>query len=665
MTIVVEVEGAAYPKLRPDRGADIMRRGSFLFQMCGIAGYVASTAPANQGTVQRMCDQIRHRGPDDEGFYADRQCALGMRRLSIIDLAGGHQPISNEDGSIWVVFNGEIYDFQELRRDLIARGHRFATNSDTETLVHLYEDEGVAGITKLRGMFAYAIWDSRKKKLLLARDRFGKKPLYYTQVRQGFYFGSELKCLRAAGLPLEMDAEAIRLYLQFGYVPDPWSAFAGVKKLLPAHWLTLDADGNIETGCYWEVPPPCEEDSRLCEADMCAEIRRVFDDSVRMRMIADVPLGAFLSGGIDSSLVVASMAMQSSSPVRTFAMGFEEQEFNELPYARLVARKYGTEHHEQIVRPDAVDLVPQLIRYFDEPFSDASAIPTFLVSQFAAQSVKVVLSGDGGDEFFGGYPSFFEAARARRFDSIPQFARACLSKTAELLPYSARGKNLLHAVSRPTPLERYFESISFSAYSLRVEALNPEWILPSGAATLRAIFGRAILPDSYDCVSQAMHFEATAKLTGDILVKVDRMSMANSIEVRCPLLDHTLAEMANRIPNRWKMANGKGKQILLKALGDRLPPELLTRPKAGFGIPLAQWLRGPLKPMLWDSLTSKKFLNRGFTTASRITRVLQEHDSGRRDNSYFLWLLLILQLWLADHEELSLLPSESMIATTP
>jgi asparagine synthase (glutamine-hydrolysing) len=632
--------------------------------MCGIAGYVSSTAPADRQIVQRMCDQIRHRGPDDEGFYVDRHCALGMRRLSIIDLAGGHQPISNEDRSVWVVFNGEIYNYQDLRRDLIAKGHRFVTNSDTETLVHLYEEEGIAGISKLRGMFAYAIWDDRARKLLLVRDRFGKKPLYYAQVRDGLYFGSEPKCLRAAGLSMDADSDAIRLYLQFGYVPDPWSAFTGVKKLSPGHWLTLDADSNIETGCYWEAPPPLEADPGLSEADVCDGIRQSFDESVRMRMIADVPLGAFLSGGIDSSLVVASMAMQSRLPVRTFAMGFEEQEFNELPYARMLAKKYGTEHHEQVVRPDAVDLVPRLVGYFDEPFADASAVPTYLVSKFAAQSVKVVLSGDGGDEFFGGYPSFFEADAARRLDRIPPWARAILSKTAELLPYSARGKNLLHAVSRPNPLERYFEAISFSAYSLRLRALNPEWMLRLDAATLRGIFGKAILPDQYDSVSQAMHFEATAKLAGDILVKVDRMSMANSIEVRCPLLDHTFAEMANRIPNRWKMSNGKGKQILLKALGDRLPPELLTRPKAGFGIPLAQWLRGPLKPMLWDTLTSRNFLSRGFTSPERLTAVLQEHESGRRDNSYFLWMLLILQLWLVDHEARSLQPFESMIAST-
>jgi len=632
--------------------------------MCGIAGYVSEGAPAGQDIVRQMCAQIRHRGPDDEGVYVDGQCAIGMRRLSIIDLAGGHQPISNEDGSVWVVFNGEIYDYEDLRSELIAKGHRFTTNSDTETLVHLYEEEGIAGISKLRGMFAYAIWDGRRRKLLLARDRFGKKPLYYTRIPEGFYFGSELKCLRAAGVPMTMDAEAIRVYLQFGYVPDPWSAFAGIKKLPPGHWLTLDSAGRVETGRYWEVPPPFEGEPSQSEEEICAEIRRVFDESVRMRMIADVPLGAFLSGGIDSSLVVASMAMQSRRPVRTFAMGFEEQAFNELPYARMVAQKYATEHHEEIVRPDAVDMVPKLIRYFDEPFSDTSAIPTYLVSRFASESVKVVLSGDGGDEFFGGYPSFFEADASRRYDAIPQWVRSILSGTADALPYSARGKNLLYAISRATPLERYFESISFSTYSLRRRTLHPEWMLPSGADSIRRTFGEAILPDRYDAVSQAMHFEATAKLAGDILVKVDRMSMANSIEVRCPMLDHVLAETANRIPNRMKMKAGRGKLILLKALGDRLPPELLTRPKSGFGIPLAEWFRGPLRPMLWDSLTSKSFLDRGFTSPERIAAVLKEHESGRRDNSFFLWLLLVLQLWLADHEARVSAPCDSLVAPT-
>jgi asparagine synthase (glutamine-hydrolysing) len=619
--------------------------------MCGIAGYLAFTGSASMETVRAMCDQIRHRGPDDEGYRVEPDCAIGMRRLSIIDLAGGHQPIPNEDRSVWVVYNGESYSYQDLRQELIAQGHCFVTNSDTETLVHLYEQEGVEGNSRLRGMFAYAIWDSRERRLVLARDRFGKKPLYYAQTKNGFYFASELKCLRAAGVPLEEDPEALKLYLQFGYVPDPWSAFRGVRKLPPGCWLTVDTRGAVRTSSYWKLPPPCEDDGReLSETAVCEEIRREFDESVRLRMIADVPLGAFLSGGIDSSLVVASMAMQSRLPVRTFSIGFEEHDYNELPWARLVANQYKTDHHELIVRPQHVELVPRLVRQFDEPFADPSAIPTYLVSQFTAQHVKVALSGDGGDELFGGYWSFFEVDRLRRFDGVPQIARRGLSTLADCLPYSAYGKNLLHSAGRRAPVERYFDYTSYNSYYLRLQVLNPEWVLESDEAALRRTFRDSILPDPADCLSQAMYFEATAKLAGDILVKVDRMSMANSLEVRCPLLDHCLAEMANRIPNRWKTRDGKGKLILLKALGDRLPAELLRRPKRGFGVPLAGWFRGPLRGLLWDTLTSRRFLDRGFTTGPRLQVMLKEHESGRRDNSDFLWQLLILELWFLDQK---------------
>jgi asparagine synthase (glutamine-hydrolysing) len=617
--------------------------------MCGIAGYISLTGQAELGTVRAMCDQIRHRGPDDDGYHVDRECALGMRRLSIIDLAGGHQPIANEDSTLWVVFNGEIYNYQGLRQNLIAQGHRFATNSDTETLLHLYEQEGVAGIERLRGMFGYAIWDARERRLMVARDRFGKKPIYYARTGDGFYFASELKCLRAAGVRLETDDEALKIYLQFGYVPDPWSAFRGVRKLPPGSWLTVDAGGRVKTGTYWKLPPPCaDETSGVSEEETCEEIRRLFDESVRLRMIADVPLGAFLSGGIDSSLVVASMARQSSQAVRTFSIGFDESEHNELPWARMVAAQYKTEHHELIVRPSHVELVPRLVRQFDEPFADSSAIPTYLVSEFTAQHVKVALSGDGGDELFGGYRSYFEVEQLARYDKVPQPVRRILLKIADWLPYSAYGKNFLRSVGRRAPIERYFDYTSFNSYYLRLQVLNPEWVLEGDEASIRHSFQDSILPAPADCMSQAMYFEATAKLAGDILVKVDRMSMANSLEVRSPLLDHELAEMANRIPNRWKTREGRGKLILLKALGDRLPAELLSRPKRGFGVPLAEWLRGPLRSMLWDHLTSKTFLERGFTTRPKIDVMLREHDSGRRNNSDFLWLLLILELWSID-----------------
>ena len=351
-----------------------------------------------------MTDLIRHRGPDDEGIYTDGLCGIGMRRLSIIDLNTGHQPISNEDGSIWVVFNGEIYNYQELRDDLISRGHRFATNSDTETLVHLYEQEGTEGLHRLRGMFAYCIWDARKRKMLLVRDRFGKKPLYYAKTSSGFYFASELKCLRAAGVPLDLDSDALRLYFRFGYIPEPYSAFRSIRKLMPGCWIECSVEGDIQQGRYWRLPAFAKDNQTgLSEAQTRERICELFDEAVRIRLISDVPLGAFLSGGIDSSLVVASMALQSSVPVKTFSVGFEESGYNELPYARLVAQKYKTDHHEIIVRPDSVSLINKLVHHFDEPFSDSSAIPTYLVSEFAARHVKVALSGDGGDEFFAGY----------------------------------------------------------------------------------------------------------------------------------------------------------------------------------------------------------------------------------------------------------------------
>jgi asparagine synthase (glutamine-hydrolysing) len=622
--------------------------------MCGIAGFWLHDAPASLETVRAMCDQIRYRGPDDEGYHLDGGCALGMRRLSIIDLATGHQPMSNEDGSVWIVFNGEIYNFQELRRRLIDQGHRFQTNSDTETIVHLYEQEGVEALERLRGMFAFAIWDARRRQLLLARDRLGKKPLYYAHTRRGLWFASELKCLRSAGVPEDLDAEALRLYFQFSYIPDPWTPFSSIRKLPPGTWLVALSDGSVRQGRYWSLPPPTEHfpagQTPLSEPQVCESLRNLFDESVRMRMIADVPLGAFLSGGIDSSAVVASMALQSPDPVKTFSIGFREAAFNELEYAGMVARQYHTEHHEILVQPDSVSLVPRLVRHFDEPFGDSSAIPTFLVSEFAAQHVKVVLSGDGGDELFAGYESFADVEKRRIFDRVPQAMRRLIAAGADALPYSAYGKNYLRMASRPTALERYFES-NYSPYYLRKELLAPGWMLPTDAEFLTRTFGDCLLPEGADILSRAMYFEATVKLPGEFLVKVDRMSMANSLEVRCPLLDHQLAEFAARIPNAWKLNGGKGKRIFLRALGDRLPAPLLNRPKMGFGMPLANWFRTSLREMLWDHLTSSRFLDRGMVTPAFLRYLLEEHQSGRRDNSSWLWQLLFLELWFREVEQ--------------
>jgi asparagine synthase (glutamine-hydrolysing) len=596
-----------------------------------------------------MCDVIRYRGPDDEGVYIDGPCGIGMRRLSIIDLSTGHQPLSNEDGSIWVVFNGEIYNYQELRQRLIGQGHRFRTNSDTETLVHLYEQEGIEGLPALRGMFAYCIWDSRNRRMLLVRDRFGKKPLYYAETPAGLFFGSELKCLRTAGVPLELDEEALRLYFQFAYIPDPRSPFRAIRKLPPGGWLLYDALGHTRRGIYWKAPPPAADPPpNLTEAQAKDALRDLFDESVRIRMMADVPLGAFLSGGIDSSSVVASMALQSKEPIRTFSIGFEEAQFNELPYARLVAERYKTEHYESVVRPNSLDLLPKLVRHFDEPFGDSSAIPTYIVSQFAVQHVKVALSGDGGDELFGGYDSFFLQERLRWADRLPGIVRQGLSLLANALPYSAYGKNYLRMISRPSALERYFES-NYAPYFIRERLLRPEWALPADGAYLVKTFADCLLPAGADVLLQAFYFETTANLTGDMLVKVDRMSMANSLEIRCPVLDHKLAELAAQFPPSWKIRQGKGKRILIEALGDRLPPELLNRPKQGFGVPLAIWFRGELWDYLNGQLLGSNFLDRGFVSPAFVRYLLEEHRSGRRDNSHWLWRLLALALWCEEY----------------
>jgi asparagine synthase (glutamine-hydrolysing) len=619
--------------------------------MCGIAGFLLRDGEAQAAAVRAMCDRIRHRGPDDEGVYASGPCGIGMRRLSIIDLSSGHQPISNEDGSVWVVFNGEIYNYQGLRQQLIRKGHRFDTNSDTETLVHLYEDRGAEGIAELRGMFAFCIWDARRRKILLARDRFGKKPLYYAALPQGLYFASELKCLRTAGVPTEVDEESLRFYFQFGYIPDPFSPFRAIRKLMPGCWLEYGADGSMRQGRYWKLPEFTDENpSGRTEPETREALRQSFDEAVRIRMIADVPLGAFLSGGIDSSLVVASMALQSSEPVKTFSIGFEEAAYNELEYASLVAKQYATEHHEILVRPDSVELIHKLVRHYDEPFADSSAIPTYILSEFAARHVKVALSGDGGDELFAGYPTIGRIEKFQWLDRIPWPLRAFSSAAAALLPYKAYGKNYLRAIGRRRAEDRYFES-NYHNYFLRKRMLRPQWMLPDGSGFLRRT-----LPDFFpaagaDVYSVAQYFEATANLTGDILMKVDRASMAASLEVRSPMLDHEFAELACSIPLAWKRRNGTGKRILLDALGDRLPPALLTRPKMGFGVPLDHWFRGELRELAWDSLLGRRFLDRGIVSPEFVRYILEEHQSGRRGNQHHIYALLMLDLWFRDLEE--------------
>ncbi|MGH9660287.1 MAG: asparagine synthase (glutamine-hydrolyzing), partial [Bryobacteraceae bacterium] len=489
-----------------------------------------------------------------------------------------------------------------------------------------------------------------RRELVLARDRFGKKPLYWAARPEGLYFSSELKCLEAAGVPTELDEQALRLYFLFSYIPDPWSAYRGVRKLGIGSWLKYDASGRVEEQRYWRLPEPATAPPPdASESQMRARIRETFDEAVRLRMIADVPLGAFLSGGIDSGSVVASMARQSAAPVKTFSIGFREDGFNELPQAALVARQYRTEHREIEVAPDSVALVERLVGHFDEPFGDESALPTWIVSEHAAAHVKVVLTGDGGDELFAGYSSLRSVLHPPALARLPRAARRVVALAAAALPYAAYGKNYLRAASRPTDLERYFEQ-NYAHYYLRERMLRPEWRLRP-PYPLEAM-AHCLLPDGAGIFSQAQHFEITAKLVGDMLVKVDRMSMAHSLEVRCPLLDHELAELAWRCPPEWKAGRGgrTGKKILIEALGDRLPAEIVTRPKQGFGVPLAAWFRGPLREFLWDHLASRRGEDRGVTEPAFVRRMLVEHDTGRRDNSHWLFGLLMLELWFRRKE---------------
>ena len=626
--------------------------------MCGIAGYFWRERSADPSLVEEMNRLIWHRGPDEGGIHVEQGCAIGMRRLSIIDLGTGRQPIPNEDQSMWIVFNGEIYNFHELRAYLKSRGHRFRTQSDTEAILHLYEEEGEAGVAKLRGMFAFAIWDRNKQEVFLARDRYGKKPLYYSVIptgetaAAGLYFGSELKCLRAAGVPMELDEEALRLYFQFTYIPDPYSPVRAVRKLPPGSWLRFKRDGTVRQGRYWTFPEPAAEAPTGLTVEKAQErLRELFDDAVRARLIADVPLGAFLSGGIDSSCVVASMARQSADPVKTFSIGFEESTHNELPYARLVADRYKTDHHEILVKPDSVALINKIVHHFDEPFGDSSAIPTYIVSEFAVRHVKVALSGDGGDEIFGGYTRFFNAQKLLWADGIPQPVRHLISAVSQALPYSSYGKNWLRMISRPNALERYFEN-NTAPHLFRERLFQPRWMAPADEGWFRRVLDGCLLPPGAGVLEQALYYETTANLTGDMLVKVDRMSMANSLEVRSPLLDNKLGEFAASLPTAWKMgAGGQGKKILIDAMADRLPPELLRRDKKGFGIPLDSWFRTSLREMLNDHLLSKRFIDRGFVDPATLRSVLEEHQLGRRDNAMWLWSLLMLELWMRWMEE--------------
>lgn len=643
--------------------------------MCGIAGFVTADADAGGAAesarvLDRMCRRIAHRGPDDQGTFIDGPAALGMRRLSIIDLAGGRQPLSACDESVSIVFNGEVYNFRELRAQLEARGHRFRTNSDTEAIAHAYEEYGADCPRHLRGMFAFAVWDARRLRLLIARDRAGKKPLYYTLTPRGtLLFGSELKSLlEHPEFRRETSPEAVDAYLTFGYVPDPLSIYRGVHKLPPGHLLTFER-GQLRVEQYWDFPHGAAlleddaDESQNGEAgdarrgttrrgaaraeDYVEELRALLEDAVRVRLVADVPLGAFLSGGVDSSAVVGLMARASTRPVKTFSIGFREDSYDELKYARIAARHFRTEHHEFVVTPDVCSVVDELAWHFDEPFADSSAIPTYWVSKLAREHVKVVLSGDGGDELFAGYTRYAIDQRRRGLARLPRLLRRGLMRPlARALPHGARGRNYLHNASHDA-LDRYLEEISVFTRLNRPSLYTADFRRElRGAAEPTALF-RAVAERAGggDPLDALLYLDSKTYLPGDILTKVDRMSMAVSLEARAPLVDHRLIEFAARIPAALKMRGAETKHIFKTAVSDFVPAEILNRPKQGFGVPVEHWINRQLRARLRDTLTDARARQRGHTEPRYVALLLDEHERGRRDHSAELWALFMLELW--------------------
>jgi asparagine synthase (glutamine-hydrolysing) len=619
--------------------------------MCGIAGFVESAdagAPssleASQELVRRMCQVIRHRGPDDEGSFVDEGIALGMRRLSIIDLSTGHQPIHNEDRTVWVVFNGEIYNFRTLRTELEAAGHRFATSSDTEVIVHAYEQWGTNAIARLRGMFALAVWDAQSRQLLLARDRIGIKPLHYTVVNGRLYFGSEIKSiLEAPDVPRDLDLDALNHYLSFLYTPRDESIFRGIRKLPPGHLLT-SSRGRVHVEQYWRQPT--RETFRGSEAEAVSELNSILVDAVRSHLVSDVPLGAFLSGGVDSSLVVGLMAETSGGRVKTFSIGFDEPSFDELEHARRVARHFETDHHEFVVKPDAVEILDSLISHFDEPFADSSAIPTWYVSEKAREHVAVVLSGDGGDELFGGYDRYLPHPRVVAFDRFGRgTGRRVAAIAAAHLPHGARGKNFFRHVARDAR-GRYLDGIRFYSHDEKCALLAPDVV-----AQLSVVDPEARLAQSFEpygelpWASQMMRFDADTYLPEDVLTKVDRMSMAHSIESRVPLLDNEVVGFASALPAALKIKDGRRKHILKEVAARLLPSEILNRRKQGFAVPLAAWFRGNLRDLFADTLLSTASVTRDYFQQAFVRRLMDEHLSGRRDHSLRLWLLVVFERW--------------------
>jgi asparagine synthase (glutamine-hydrolysing) len=624
--------------------------------MCGICGELRfDGARVDVSRVVAMRDSLVHRGPDSDGAYVGHSAAvgLGFRRLRIIDLtANASQPMTNEDGSIQLVFNGEIYNFQDLRHELVARGHRFKSRSDTETIVHLYEDEGPDCITRLDGMFAIAIWDQRSRRLLLARDRAGKKPLFYYQTERLIAFASEMKSF--FGHPevrMELDPEAVPYYFIHGYVPGPATFYRGVQQLEPGTILTVDEQGRAEVRRYWHIEFPREaEVAETSSSEAAAGVRERMTRAVERRLISDVPLGAFLSGGIDSTIVVGLMSRVTKEPVRTFSIGFEgDAAYDETAFARMAASHFRTDHTEFRVAPDATGLVDTLIWHHDGPFGDSSAVPTYIVSKLARAHVTVVLTGDGGDEVFAGYRRFRAALQAERF---PRVAARAGKALVSLLP-SAR-----HERDRLADVQRFFGAASatleerMTQWNALFFADLPELLRPDFTATLSPIdklhylAGERPRMADRSALSQLLHVNFTSYLADDLLVKVDRCTMANSLEARSPFLDRELIEYVARLPDRFKLDGARHKAILRDAFADLLPPEIDRRPKMGFGVPVGAWFRGKLRESMSDLLLASGARYREMLSGPFVEKLVQRHLTGEANLGPQLWSIMCFERWL-------------------
>ncbi len=624
--------------------------------MCGISGILYSDPEriVEREVIARMNGVIRHRGPDSDGFYLRPQIALAMRRLAIVDLQTGDQPLANETNDIWIVFNGEIYNAPTLRTELEHRGHIFRTQTDTEVIVHLYEEHGADCVHHLRGMFAFAIWDEKRRRLLLARDRVGKKPLYYAEHDGALLFGSELKCLlQYPGFPREVDVDALHHFLTLQYVPDPQSALRHPRKLPPAHRLIWEA-GRLTIERYWQLD--YREKWRAPEAELRAELRRQTEEAVRLRLMSDVPLGAHLSGGVDSAIVVGMMAGMMDRPVKTFSIGFREAAFNELSHARAVAEKFGSEHQEFIVEPEALDLLPKLVEHFDEPFADAAAIPTWYLSKMTREHVTVALNGDGGDEAFGGYQRYYADPLADLYRLLPAALRhGLLDRLTHLLP---RGSGpvessipaALRHLTRAADLPHSASVVRWGSFFTEDE--KDDLYTPEMRAAVHAGPSSALLSESFARALADTRLDRTLStdvqnyLPGALLPKVDRMTMAHSLEARSPFLDHQLLEFAARLPTTCKVRGTTTKRILRETFADMLPPSITQRSKMGFSVPLNLWFRNTLREPAREILFASDTRLHSYLRRERMQAIFDEHVSGKAEHGKRLWALLTLEMWL-------------------